>query len=443
MSVVRATSEHSLGYDDYVSHDGQDLAAISPGGNAAVVIPKGTTAGGSRKTAGKQGRRVNRASRSSSQTAVEGSGNRAKSVAHDGEIAPTDVDVVVSFRNKKQSIKDLMDDLYEAHTQQVGYQTDGHLCVHNADKQEALHMGASLLYGEVLFEGVSKMLSSQYLAAANSDILYDLGMGTGKLALQAFFEFPNLKHVVGVEIAFSRYNIAERCAVNLVAKYPSDFKLLKWQKGNVIAVATVDPETGEALPENERRVLEFRREDLFKSIDAIVADIIILQTDFPVQVHDALCSMASRFRRGTRVLSYLNFHKIWDCEFFPFPFASFAPNARFPTSWSPTNGGHMFYLWRKVMPAYRWHNRKSAQDDESKFDGFVGIKKMSSLQFHRPKPHKSRSNSNGSSHEMTHAGGGANRTEGGKAQPKQNIFKCLLPKKKHRNRSSSRVGGGR
>ena len=147
------------------------------------------------------------------------------------------------------------------------------------------------------------MLSSQFLAAGNSDILYDLGMGTGKLAVQAFFEHPNLKHVVGVEIAFSRYNIAERAAVNLVAKYPKKFKLLKWTKGTLIAVATLDPKTGDFAPQAQRRVLEFRREDLFKSFDAIVADIIILQTDFPVQVHDSLCNMASRFRRGTRVLS--------------------------------------------------------------------------------------------------------------------------------------------
>ena len=108
---------------------------------------------------------------------------------------------------------------------------------------------------------------------------------------------------------------------------------------NVLCGIDIGSAVGEAAPEGERRVLEFRREDLFKSFDSVAADIIILQTDFPPQVHDSLCSMASRFRRGTRVLSYLNFHKIWDCEFFPFPFASFAPNSRFPTSWSPTNGG--------------------------------------------------------------------------------------------------------
>ena len=131
-------------------------------------------------------------------------------------------------------------------------------------------------------------------------------MGTGKLAMQAFFEFPNLKHVVGVEIAFSRYNIAERGAINLVTNYPNDFQLYKWTKGSVVAVCNTDPKTGKIpVHEGQRRVLEFRREDLFKSFDAIVADIIVLQTDFPVQVHDSLCSMASRFRRGTRVLSYV------------------------------------------------------------------------------------------------------------------------------------------
>mmetsp|Transcript_49099 Transcript_49099/g.72946 ORF Transcript_49099/g.72946 Transcript_49099/m.72946 type:complete len:415 (-) Transcript_49099:82-1326(-) len=408
---VRATSEHHLGTD---GHSDEDSYVHAESTRGAVVK--------SRTPAHRSGSRDPRRS---------SNGSMAKAVTSkrdvpSSEIAPGDVDVDVSYR-QKQSIKNLMDELYESHTQQVGYQTDGHVCVHNADKQEALHLGASLLYGEVLFEGVSKMLSSQFLAAGNSDILYDLGMGTGKLAVQAFFEHPNLKHVVGVEIAFSRYNIAERAAVNLVAKYPKKFKLLKWTKGTLIAVATLDPKTGDFAPQAQRRVLEFRREDLFKSFDAIVADIIILQTDFPVQVHDSLCNMASRFRRGTRVLSYLNFHKIWDCDFFPFPFASFARNARFPTSWSPTNGGHMFYLWRKVMPAYKWHDRKN-DHDESKFDGFNGLKKMSSLQFHKQKGTNSKSNAPA-------------RDEGGRAGSAKNVFKCIFHKKPKKGRSSKSSKG--
>ena len=371
-TVVRATSEHSLGYEDD-SVDDSEQENVTPAPRRGIKSQRRSASGHSQsaKAAGNnKNKNITGNSNNNNHRAKSGSNRRedggaaAKKSSHrqragagtsnpksgaavagmdddaDGEIAPADVDVEVSFRQKLQSsIKELLDELYESHTQQVGYQTDGHLCVHNADKQEALHLGASLLYGEVLFEGVSKMLSSQYLAAGNSDTLYDLGMGTGKLAMQAFFEFPNLKHVVGVEIAFSRYNIAEQAAVNLVTKYPNDFQVCKWVKGSVIAVSNTDPKTGKPPPEGQRRVIEFRREDLFKSFDAIVADIIVLQTDFPVQVHDSLCSMASRFRRGTRVLSYLNFHKIWDCEFFPFPFASFAPNARFPTSWSPTNGG--------------------------------------------------------------------------------------------------------
>ena len=91
----------------------------------------------------------------------------------------------------------------------------------------------------------------------------------------------------------------------------------------------------------------------------------------------------------------------------------------------------MFYLWRKVMPAYKWHNRKGEQD-ESKFDGFVGSRKKSSLQFNKPRSHK-------------HGGGGGNDS-GGRAN--KHVFKCIFhkkkkKKKKHRNGSSGGGGGGK
>ena len=50
----------------------------------------------------------------------------------------------------------------------------------------------SLLFGEVLPDGVSKMLDSDHLDASNATVLYDLGMGCGRLCMQAFLEYPNL-----------------------------------------------------------------------------------------------------------------------------------------------------------------------------------------------------------------------------------------------------------
>jgi precorrin-6B methylase 2 len=50
-----------------------------------------------------------------------------------------------------------------------------------------------------------KAFGEQYLAAGRSDVLFDLGMGAGKVAVQAFVQFRNLKYVYGVELSLGRY----------------------------------------------------------------------------------------------------------------------------------------------------------------------------------------------------------------------------------------------
>jgi len=47
-------------------------------------------------------------------------------------------------------------------------------------------------------------LSPAHLDASTATSFYDLGMGLGKFALLAFLSYPNLKKVVGVELAESR-----------------------------------------------------------------------------------------------------------------------------------------------------------------------------------------------------------------------------------------------
>ncbi len=61
--------------------------------------------------------------------------------------------------------------------------------------------GSSLLYGEVLPSGVTKLLDSIHLDASRAHVLYDLGCGIGKLAVQAWLQWPHLTKVVGVEVS--------------------------------------------------------------------------------------------------------------------------------------------------------------------------------------------------------------------------------------------------
>ena len=121
---------------------------------------------------------------------------------------------------------------------QVGY-TDGHYCVTTDDKATAMLASSSLLYGEILpagtpscvpsppsggltprvprDSGITKLLSYDYLCAGRAQVLFDLGMGVGKLVLQAFLQYPNLKYVCGVELAISRYNIAEQALLRMAS----------------------------------------------------------------------------------------------------------------------------------------------------------------------------------------------------------------------------------
>jgi hypothetical protein len=65
------------------------------------------------------------------------------------------------------------------------------------------------------FAGITKLLSANYLNAHDATVLFDLGMGVGKLVMQAFLQYPNLKYVCGVELAASRFNIAEDALLRL------------------------------------------------------------------------------------------------------------------------------------------------------------------------------------------------------------------------------------
>lgn len=235
----------------------------------------------------------------------------------------------------------LLNHVYCRKVCQVGHCTDGHKCVTYLDKQVAVKHHSDLLYGEVLPSAVAKMMDPQHLAADRQPSgmhMYDLGMGTGKLALQAFLEKPSLKYVVGIELAFSRYGIGEQALLRLCEIYSEQFKLVKWQKGQLISVMTT---VG-------NRLLEFRRGDLFGVIDDKAfrsADIVVFQTEVPKFSYCKLTLMLDRLPVGAHILSYLDLRKVHVGPVFLFE--EFAQRSRFHTSWS-TKKGHNFFLWKKV-----------------------------------------------------------------------------------------------
>ena len=86
--------------------------------------------------------------------------------------------------------------------------SEGHRVVNDKDKSDAKTKGAKLTFGEVLDCGVSRMLHN--LGAAHKTSFHDLGMGPGKMLIQTYLQYKNLRTCMGVELAKGRYDLGER-----------------------------------------------------------------------------------------------------------------------------------------------------------------------------------------------------------------------------------------
>ena len=86
--------------------------------------------------------------------------------------------------------------------------SEGHRSVNDKEKLEAKTRGAKLTFGEVLDCGVLRMLHN--LGADRKSSFHDLGMGPGKMLIQTYLHYSNLRICMGVELAKGRYELAER-----------------------------------------------------------------------------------------------------------------------------------------------------------------------------------------------------------------------------------------
>ncbi|CAN0342320.1 unnamed protein product, partial [Phaeothamnion confervicola] len=91
--------------------------------------------------------------------------------------------------------------VFGSRIQETGHKTVGHLCVTESDRSAAREARGSLLYGELLPRGVNKAMGPRHLNASAVRSVFDLGMGTGKVAMQVFLQFPNLRRVYGIELS--------------------------------------------------------------------------------------------------------------------------------------------------------------------------------------------------------------------------------------------------
>eukprot|EP00638_Chattonella_subsalsa_P010550 CAMPEP_0117787184 /NCGR_PEP_ID=MMETSP0948-20121206/6252_1 /TAXON_ID=44440 /ORGANISM="Chattonella subsalsa, Strain CCMP2191" /LENGTH=405 /DNA_ID=CAMNT_0005616281 /DNA_START=171 /DNA_END=1385 /DNA_ORIENTATION=- len=199
---------------------------------------------------------------------------------------------------KAQSI---LQKVYNGKAQETGHKTAGHLCVTEEDRSIAKKTKGSLLYGELLPRGVNKALGPNYLNAAKAKVVYDLGMGLGKVAMQAFLQFPNLTRVYGVELSQARYLLATKALKELVRLCPDKFFISSETDGEFIQLKSIEG----------GRVLEFACGNFFDTQLIETVDIVLFETDVAQDSYWDLSILMHKMKEGSRTLTYLDLRKMW------------------------------------------------------------------------------------------------------------------------------------
>jgi hypothetical protein len=212
-------------------------------------------------------------------------------------------------------------------------------------------------------------------------------MGTGKIIIQAFLQFRNLKYVYGVELSVGRYKLAEEAALRMVKLFGEENYLITNNPGKRLIIEEIlskplpvgspngsprqqnssgsiddsslfySSKTLTSSPSSSKnsRVLHLECGDMFHITNMEVADIVMLETDIPAELHHQLCHLLSQMHEGARTLTYLDLKKIWSPADGGMWFKQLESNRflsdRFPTSWS-VQRGHHFFLWVRVSEGY-------------------------------------------------------------------------------------------
>lgn len=233
--------------------------------------------------------------------------------------------------------------VYGSVIQETGHKTRGHICLTEDDKDWVAQNKGSFLYGELLPRGANKAFGIERLNLSNASTLFDLGMGTGKILVQAFLQYRNLQYVYGVELSYGRYCIAEEAVLRMIELLGKDTFKIQNLPGRYIIVS-------ELISSTQCRVLHMECGDMFEVHNIEIADILMMETDVPVHLYPNLCELLASMHDGARLLSYLDLKRFWSQGICPFSQMSCNKTLsdRFPTSWS-VQRGHHFYLWTKVL----------------------------------------------------------------------------------------------
>jgi len=248
--------------------------------------------------------------------------------------------------------------IYGSVIQETGHKTRGHICLTPDDRDNVKTTKGSLLYGELLPRGANRAFDTAHLSCGTASVLFDLGCGTGKVVIQAFLQYRNLQYVCGVEISLGRYSAAEEAVLHMVELLGEDGYTVELRRGQSIVVREriAEGEDGYCYSPGGSsapvwgRTLRIECGNMMDVKDLHTADIVMLETDIPLELQSQLCNLLQNMPEGSRTLTYLDLRKIWDQGNFPFKQheANRSLTDRFPTSWS-VQRGHHFYIWHKMQ----------------------------------------------------------------------------------------------
>lgn len=232
-----------------------------------------------------------------------------------------------------KSVNQLMDYAFQGKEIERGHNTTGHKCVNKNDKKIAKEENASILYGEILPEGLEKALDDDHLSVKNAVTVCDLGSGLGKNILRIWLKYKHIMRATGVELSKQRYLLGEKAILRLLEKY-KEFTRIEYKSGRLIKIA-----------DSKGRIFSLKCENLFTCSQIYMADIIICNTDFPKKLINPLTKFLEKSKKKCKIMSYLKLASSGKLQQMKI---NKSKNDVFLASWNKVSKGHHFYLWEHV-----------------------------------------------------------------------------------------------
>lgn len=264
--------------------------------------------------------------------------------------------------NLSLSADELLKIAYGAEFGKTGHALEGHTIVNDVDVATAIDSdGSSLLYGELLPSGVETLYEALFAGRQEAaGPILELGMGTGKVALQIFL--ASRRDVYGVELAPSRWALAKAAIQRVAEAAPERFRF------------EATGSTSARLTDlSEQRFCEVVCGSLLDTPVQMLNDAsaVVMEVCLPVEVQRAASAVLQNCKPGSRCVCYAPMHNLVDaCRLAPVKdVGDGCGGILLNVSWKPHGFGFAFYQLAESAEAAQclWTER-AAQPSDAKIE---------------------------------------------------------------------------